>query len=136
MPRATADTTKTERHELKTLPEAYVVLKKLTYGQMLHRQEMAGEMAMKSQPGRGRNTPQEAVIKMMQSLVTEYEFRNCIVDHNLTDENDQPLNFSLPGTVMRLDPQVGDEISQLIDDLNQYQDDNPLGNSNTGSDAT
>lgn len=132
MPRATVDQTETSRHDLQSLPEGYVVLRKLSYGQMLQRQEMAAEMAMKGDGRGGRSNKAEATIKMMQTLVTEYEFKNCIVEHNLEDENGQNLNFQQPGSIVRLDPRIGDEVSQLIDKLNQFNEVN-LEKSEAGS---
>jgi len=137
MPRATADTTKTERFDLKTLPGGFVVLRKMTYGQMMERQELAGDMVMKVDAKAGRNANPDMQVKMMQKAVTEYEFAHCIVEHNLEDENGQMLNFQMKGTFGLLDPQVGGEIADLIDSINQPPEDaHPLGNSNTGSDAS
>jgi hypothetical protein len=83
---------------------------------------MAAELAVKQDgQGRRRSSNMEGTIKVMQALVTQYEFSHCIVEHNLEDENEQLLNFSTPETLKALDPRVGDEISQLIDRLNQFE---------------
>jgi hypothetical protein len=126
MPRATADTSKTERFDLKSLPEGFVVLRKLTYGQMLERQEKAGEMVAKMN---GKQAPNEAAVRIMQAAATEYEFKHCIVEHNLEDENGKTLNFQANGTYRMLDPQVGTEIATLIDTMNQLPEEVAEGNS-------
>lgn len=118
MPRATVDKTRTTRHELKSLPEGFVVLRPLSYGEMIERQEMAADFAFKAD-GRQKQQSTEAVVKMMQMKVTQFEFARCIVEHNLEDENGVLLNFSHPQVVGTLDPKVGEEISKLIDSLNQ-----------------
>lgn len=124
MPRATADTTSTEHFDLKSLEGGFVELRRLDYGQMMRRQEMAADMVMKSDQGsrRARNNT-EAIVKMMQTVVTEFEFAHCVVDHNLEDESGNKLNFTMKGTVSLLDPRIGQEISELIDDMNQFQAD-------------
>jgi hypothetical protein len=80
--------------------------------------------------GKGRNQNPEMLMKMTQERVVVFEFGNCVVDHNLEDEKGRKLNFKAPQDVFMLDPRVGDEIQQHIDDMNNFEDD--LGNSETG----
>ncbi|HVI79819.1 MAG TPA: hypothetical protein VM715_16955, partial [Candidatus Acidoferrum sp.] len=54
MPRATAAVSGSERFELKTLPEGYVELRRLTYGQKLERRAMSS-VASAEGSGRGKN---------------------------------------------------------------------------------
>ena len=61
-------------------------------------------------------------IDMLQRAVAVMEFSECIVDHNLTDENDQPLDFRKPSTIEVLDPRVGNEIGRLIADLHEFDE--------------
>jgi len=138
MPRATADTTKTERYDLKSLPGGFVVLRQLSYGQMLARQELAAELAVKTPQGGNRQQAVEGLMRIMQTAVSDYEFKNCIVEHNLEDENGNLLNFQVKGTVARLDPKVGAEVNALIDSLNQFEEFQvgDLGNSDNGSETS
>ena len=130
MPRATINTAETTRFELKSLPKTdedeggFVELRKLSYGQILERRDMGAKIAIE---GLGDTRSKEEDLKvtteMIQKAVTEFEFKQCIVSHNLEDENGTILNFSNPNTVHALDPQVGQEISELIDEMNQWDSD-------------
>jgi hypothetical protein len=121
MPRATVDTSKTDRFELKTLPASegeeagFVVLRRMSYGEFLKRRDMISKMSMK---GEGKNT--EAIMEMANEVVTRFEFLTCIVDHNLEDANGNPLDFRSNKTFAVLDPVVGEEVAELIDDYNGF----------------
>jgi hypothetical protein len=133
MPRATVDLSATRHVDLKTLPgegeeQGFVILRRLTYGQKVQRGQLAMEMSMQGD-GKRNQTP-EMAMKMTQERVVVFDFGNCIVDHNLEDHSGRKLNFKSPQDVFMLDPRVGDEISQHIDDMNNFEDD--LGNSETG----
>ena len=133
MPAAVVNMNSTERFDLKSLPpDGYVVLRKMTYGQKLTRQQNAMKMQMEMQRGRKANA--KANMEMMTLQSTLYDFKNCVVEHNLTDEAGAPLNLSNDFDVTRLDPQVGEEISTLIDNMNNFEDEN-LGNSGSASDS-
>jgi hypothetical protein len=124
MVKAVADLTVSEEIPLKTLEGGWIKLRKLTYGQMMHRQDIAAKMAITSDQ-RSKNV--EMAIDMAQAVVTQFEFANCIIDHNLEDENGVKLNLSATADINRLDPQVGAEISDLIDGLNQLPEDMQSG---------
>lgn len=130
MPKATVSTA-TTKYWLKTLSEGnreaedpaeqpgFVVLKRMTWGQKLHRQQMAtnqsGEITGK------RMTKLD--IELMSRKVAEYEFKHCIAEHNLTDEQGNLLNFQDPRSLDVLDPRVGDEINKYIAEQNNFEDD-------------
>lgn len=127
MPKATATVVEPERHELKTLPEGFVVLRRLTYGQKLERKAMSS-IASAESGGRGSKN-----MKMQIAMINEqaqlYDFTHCIVDHNLTDDNDEKLDFSRVEHVRLLDPRIGEEIERLMDAMNNFEEDDPeLGN--------
>jgi len=133
MPAAVVNMNSTERFDLKSLPpDGYVVLRKMTYGQKLTRQQNAMRMQMEMQRGRKGNA--KANMEMLTLQSTLYDFKNCVVEHNLTDESGAALNLSNDFDVTRLDPQVGEEISTLIDNMNNFEDEN-LGNSGSASDS-
>lgn len=123
MPRATVDINERHPHDLKTLEGGAVTLRRLPYGQWLKRQEMAMQMKVKGME-RGQET--EGLLAMANRVVTEFEFRECIVDHNLTDANDEPLDFRSGRTLDQLDPKIGNEIAGYIRELHEFETD--LGN--------
>jgi len=141
MPRATIDSTVTERFELKSLPAdgdeeaGYVELKKLSYGQILARRDMATKMAIEGVGGNSKEEDIKVTTDIIQKVVTEFEYKHCIVKHNLEDAVGKLLNFSDPRSVTNLDPRVGQEISQLIDDLNQWDADLAAGKDEPTSEA-
>lgn len=133
MPRATV-TTDTIRYELKSLEDAYVVLKPMTYGVKLGRSQEAMKMTLKQESGprrRGQTTSSETEITMLQKAATLIDFRACVVEHNLEDPSGRTLDLANPNDLESLDPRVGEEISKLIDELNNWEDPAEEGNSET-----
>lgn len=135
MPRATV-THETVRRELKTCPGGYVELRTLTFHEMNTRQDIALRMYQeRSTPKKGQKRQTEETVRAYMDIanvaVTEYEFRNCIHDHNLEDENGDLIDFTKPMQAWRLDPKIGQEINNYIDELNQWEEDDedltPLG---------
>ena len=124
MPKATVSRDSTEKIELKSCPGAYIQLRRLSYGEYLRRQELAMEMGIKG--GSGKTKDADLDLKMMQRVVQEFEFKNCIVDHNLEDDAGEKMDFRKGTTLDILDPKIGQEISTHIDKLIQFEDD--LGN--------
>ena len=126
MPRATIDTTDTQRFELKSLPASkdeeggWIELRKLSYGQILARRDMATKMAIEGVGSNSRDEDIKVTTDIIQKLVTEFEYKNCIVKHNLEDANGILLNFGNAASVDNLDPKVGQEISDYIDELNKW----------------
>jgi hypothetical protein len=132
MPKATVNIQDTEVHDLKTLPAkdgeegGVVTLRRMSYGQVIQRRAMVS--AMKVHGGKGKNF--EGEINMMQEGVTLFEFQHCIVDHNLTGDDDQPLDLRSPLAIKALDPRVGQEIETYIGKMNNFEeDDDEEGNS-------
>lgn len=107
----------TRRYDLETVEGGWVEIRPMTYGQFLQRRDMAMKMGMS-----GKTGAEKVDIDMMQEAVTRFEFKVCIADHNLEDENNRKLTLSDPSDFNRLDPRVGQEISSLIDELIQWED--------------
>jgi hypothetical protein len=126
MPRATVSITDTERYELKACEGGFVELRRLSYGEKMKRQEMSFGAAMKVDSGRKQHQSAEMTMDMAQTAATEFEFKNCIVDHNLEDEAGNKLDFKSPAHVHLLDPRIGEEIANYISDMNNAPVD--LGN--------
>lgn len=128
MPRATTDTTSTERFPLKTCKgdgvedPGYVELRKMTFGQVTERRDMASNMSMQGIDESGKTDDLKVTIDTIQKAVIAFEFATCIADHNLLDVNGLKLNFSNPAHVEKLDPLVGQEINDLIEDMNQWSE--------------
>lgn len=120
-----------EREDLKSVEGGFVVLRFMSYGEYLHRRDLAMGMSMQGDLGKG--TPDKINIDAMQSAVTQYEFKVCIVDHNLEDENGIKLNLGTPEGFAKLDPRIGQEISDLIDDKNRWEDPKSDGPVQSGS---
>lgn len=135
MPVATANLEPEEPKPLKTAPpDGFVQLRRMSYGQKLDRMKHVGKLSVDMR-GRGKGTKGE--MEMLQKASTVYDFRACIVDHNLTDVTGRKLNLSNERDIDSLDPRIGEEIGTLIDELNNFEDnegdeDNP-GNSATAS---
>lgn len=117
--------TDTEKFDLKTLPGAFVVLRKMSYGQILERRSLT-KLTFASQ-GRSKNV--EGEIAMADRKVNLFEYRNCVVEHNLERIEGQLLDLKNPVDVESLDPQVGQEIEKLIEDMNNFEGDEDEGNS-------
>jgi len=139
MPKATVSH-ETHRYQLRTCPGGYIELRQLSYYELMHRRDIASKMYTehKVQNQRQmRQSPEEvmrAQYEILNVAIMEYEFKNCIVDHNLEDENGAKLDFNNPLTFRMLDPKIGEEIGRLIDDLNQEAEDlGPLASVLTSS---
>lgn len=116
----------TVRKELKTCPpDGFVLLRQLSYDEMLERRDGASKMLMEGGGPGGNSNPQMAV-QVLNRWSNEYTFPRCIVDHNLTDSNGVLLDFNKPKLVFKhLDPRVGTEIESYIDELNNAEEVEP-----------
>lgn len=110
--------TDTKRFNLKTLPEGFVVLRRMTYGQILERRAMMKVSFISG--GKGKSA--EAEMTMANKKVNLYEFEKCIVEHNLEKEEGKLLNLTNATDIELLDPKVGQEIEKYIEDLNNLND--------------
>jgi hypothetical protein len=127
MPRATANIVDAEKYDLKTLPDGFVQLRRLTYGQKLERRAMSSVASAETQ-GRGSKN-MKLQMQMINEQATLFDFTHCIMDHNLEDENGNKLNLANFADIKRLDPKIGDEIEKLLNELNNFEeDDEELGN--------
>lgn len=133
MPRATAILEPGDKKELKTCPGGWVMLKRMTYGQKLNRMRHVGKMSVDMSK---RNKSARGEMDIMQRAATIYDFQCCIVDHNLfaDDEETIKLNLQSEADIDQLDPRIGEEISTMIDEMNNFEEeDSDLGNSTTAS---
>lgn len=117
MPRATVSL-EGERVDLKSLPGGFVVIRQLSFGQMLKRRDNSLKFYQES-TGRQVDAPTRTQIDILNEASRRYDFTNCIVDHNLEDEHGNKLNFANPATIDVLDPRIAAEIEREIDKRNQ-----------------
>jgi len=119
------------KYELRTAPpDGYVMLRRLPFDEILKRREMGTRLSMEQESGkrsrRAKDEKQRIDIEMAQTITREYEFANCIVDHNL-EVNGQPVDFTKPKQAFRLvDPLVLQEIEEYLSDLNGEFDEEEL----------
>lgn len=129
MPKATVDPG-TTRIDLTTCPGGYVMLRALSFHEMEMRKDIAArayrEIKDTPQAKKGAEVPPErAYIESMNVAVTEFEFRNCIAEHNLfVDEAEtQAIDFTKPMYTWKLDPKIGKEISEAIEKMTDSEED-------------
>lgn len=137
MPKASVSTAPV-RHELRSCPGGFVVLRRMSFGEKQYRTEIATEQALKMKGGQNRqqrrnakNQDSELDIKLLNRKVAEFEFANLILDHNLFEDDEETIKLDFkndPRALDKLDPQIGDEINQVIADMNNFEDDSE-GNS-------
>lgn len=118
MPRATVDVESTERHELKTCDGGFVVLRRMTYGQVVQRRALT-KLSLLTQ-GRSRSVTGE--LAMASKEVTLFEYTHCIVDHNLEAADGRKLNLGVETDLDQLDPRIGQEIEGYIADMNNFEE--------------
>lgn len=134
MPVATIKTDDTTRVDLRSAPpDGFVLLRPLPYGKKLERRERTSKMLMRVDSGNGRkggrgrmrqSSNPDAVMEFesAQAWAVQFDFSYCIVDHNLTDDKDQKLDFANPMTLKMLDPRIGSEIEYAISELNEVEE--------------
>lgn len=120
MPRATVDQSPGEKIPLKTCPDGYVILRRLSYGQKIQRREMSTQLTMDMSSKKKSDAKAELAMLTMNSTI--FDFSHCIVDHNLEDEIGNKLNLSTLLGLASLDPKVGEEIETLLDRLNNFEE--------------
>ena len=121
MPNATVSLELGEKINLKSLEGAYVRLKSMPFGKKLERRDKATRMSMmmeaENRKKGKKDEPTEVKLDILNRWSTAFDFAQCIGEHNLTDDNDKPLDLSNPDVLDILDPRVGTEIEALIADL-------------------
>jgi hypothetical protein len=123
---------------LKSCPDGYVVIRRMTYGEKMHRMELTGKMRILS-----NKVDKDAVgeINMMNSQAQMWEFTNLILEHNLEHQEveggpTRPLNFKNLADIALLDPRIGEEIATNMDKMNNFEEDADVGNSSGASAPT
>lgn len=118
MPRAEVTSEAIKYDLVSCPPDGYVKIKQLPYHEMLVRRDRAGQLFFDPS---GEDTKVE--ISTLQAWARAYEFKHCIVEHNLEKKDGSPFDFSKDGELSFLDPRVGQEIEELIDKLHNVETD-------------
>ncbi len=134
MPKATVSLAPVH-YDLNTVEGGFVKLRRMGYGKKLDRAQNATRQTMRGTEDQlSEKEEAEMMMEIMQRRTAEIEFRECIVEHNLEDDDGKLLDFRIPATLGALDPQIGEEITTLISNLLNYEGEvNEPGNSTTAS---
>lgn len=129
MPRAEANIEEVFKRDLKSAPpDGFVVLRRMTYGEMVQRKAML-KLTMKGEDDVASE------IAMADIKINNFEFARCIMEHNLTKNNGQPFNFKHEPDVAILDSRIGGEIESLISELHRFDSEENVKNFDSGSEA-
>jgi hypothetical protein len=122
MPRATVVLT-AERRDLETVEGGWVEIRRLSFGEKLQKDQEAMKMRFATDTGDKGDGKRalDAEVAMINEMVTLVEFSRCVLDHNLENENGIKLNFQKHEDVRSLDPRVGQEINDLLAELNDFE---------------
>ena len=120
MPKVQNNIDETERYDLKSaLPDGYVVLRRLTYGQVIRRRALT-KLSMAMEKG---NKDFKGEMALGSVEINNFEFATCIVEHNLEKNDGTKFNFANPVDLQMLDPRVGTEIELFISKMNNLDED-------------
>jgi hypothetical protein len=122
MPKATASK-QGQKFNLKELPEGYVVLRKLNYGEMLARRNLGMGVTA---PFKRDSDSIDMKLDLSQEEVRVYEFSHMVIEHNLEDDGGRKLNLMDRNDISKLDPKIALEIEGYITELNLPDDETPL----------
>jgi hypothetical protein len=132
-----------ERFELKSLEGGFVVLRRMSYGERMTRKSFMSKVKLQQELSGSRAERRSksaqgfmAEMDMANEAVTAFEFSVSIVDHNLEYDDRgvvKKLDFTNSAHVKLLDGRVGEEIDELIVDLNELDDNDEVGKSTTSS---
>lgn len=135
MPIATA-TDLPEVVKLKSLPadpsvegpageQGFVSIRRLSYGEKMAKRAFNSKMTVRSTKGK---KDAESIIDTFNERSDLFDFANSIVDHNLTDKEGRKLDFRNEKDVKSLAGRVAEEIQTAMDKINNFEDDEELGN--------
>lgn len=112
-----------EHFNLKTLPEGYVKIRRMSYGEKVARIDKATKQEMT-----GNKRSAKVTVETFNRLLTQMDFASCIVEHNLEwvdkDGHLHPFDFKNDNAALeRLDPRIAEEINNYIDKINGFVED-------------
>jgi len=127
MPRATVSIG-VEKHFLESIEvqdgeeRAWVELRRMSFGEKMEKDAEALKMQFSGTTA-GSKDEVNAEVSMVSAKASILEIQRCVVDHNLDDGADPPvkLDFRKVDVIRMLDPRVGQEISDLIGEMNDFE---------------
>lgn len=132
MPRAVVNIIP-EHFDLKTCPGGWIELRRMSYDAWLHRTDISLQMQIEMEKNSQRRGGGKGTMSLQNQAVTMYEFSQCVVGHNLEDENGNLLDLTRASTLKRLDPKIGNEIGELIAYMHESLTEEEEGNSEVSS---
>jgi hypothetical protein len=117
-----------KRFDLKTLPGAFVVIRRMNHGQKMARGTLSDKMRFS---GSKKQKDVQGEIDLMQRATTLWEWQNLIEQHNLEEyvnpsvpeQGVRKLDFSNVADIEKVDAQVAEEVSTYIGELNNFEAD-------------
>lgn len=97
---------------LKSLPNAWILLRRFDHGQMIDRMGKVLVAGMTRDDDGQMNEGGDIHIDHRAQRI--HDFAKAIVDHNLGDKDGKKYSFKNPQHVFAIDPTIGDEINDLI----------------------
>lgn len=120
MPKAYVNKDETTHHDLKSCPGGFVKLRKLTYGESIHRRQITSAMRMTA----GEDQSFVGEMDLTNFDAVQYELSKCVVEHNLEkDDKGNQFDFSRAADLQLLDPRIGEEIQEQIRKMNEFNPD-------------
>ena len=114
-----------KRYDLDTVEDGWVKLRRMSHGSANELTDIRLSFVQDESTGKGKGKGKAKI-----STVTgrQYQFDKAVVDHNLGHDG-KPYDFAKPEDVNDLDPTIGDEIAELIDDHQDLVKDDDIPNS-------
>ena len=117
----------TETFPLKSAPpDGFVTLRRMSHGETLRRRDGAINTSVREFNSQGQ--PDEVFMTAHQEWMRFYDFKLCIVDHNLQMADGSLINFKNKQAFDALPTAVGLEIEECIDRMNQWNEFAPVTN--------
>lgn len=118
MPIAIKNIEDAKRFELKTCEGGFVLLRHMSYGQIVQRRAM-NTIALASSRGDKESFVGEMALGSV--AINNFEFATCVTEHNLEKAEGVLFNFKNPVDLQLLDPRIGQEIEGYISEMNSYE---------------
>jgi hypothetical protein len=122
-----------ERFDLRTLPEGFVVIRRMNYGQKLTRGALSDKLRF---TGSKKAKDIQGEIDLMQKQIAVWEWANLIESHNLQDKDGRELNFQNQADIEKVDARIAEEISTRIGEINNFEEDLDAEETNLGKSAS
>ena len=95
-----------ELYELTSIPGGWIRVRRFDHGERIDR---LGKVLVM-----GINDDESGSATINHRAARLHDFKNAIVDHNLSDAKGRKYDFSKPDDVFAIDASIGDEIDDLV----------------------